>query len=646
MTLKKQYLFILFSCIFFPCACFSQNLSLTSTNKKAVKYYQEGLRFYDAKNNPKAVENFSNAIEKDPNFVEAYSMLGYVYADMKEDEKAIDELNKALAINPAFFANNFLIIARLQLETGDYLNAKINFQKFQSTNPQDPDFIKYTEEGLADCDFAVEALKHPVPFNPQNMGDAINTEDAEYFPAITADGQTFLFTRDIKDPNAEEGHQEDFYVSNKSEGKWTTAYNFGAPVNTPLNEGAPTLSADGQILVFAGCDRPNGYGSCDLYYSFRVGNKWTTPRNMGPNINTKNWESQPSLSSDGRTLYFIRGFESGEGIKNQDIYKSILDDEKGWQKATRLSDTINTPGMEESVFIAADNQTLYFSSDGHPGMGGLDIFMSRRLPNGSWGIPVNLGYPINTYKDENSILVDPNGHLAYFASNRQGGFGNLDLYSFELPNEDQPNKITYVKGKVFDSRTHKPLDADFELIDLASAKSVVESQSNVGDGSFLVCLPLNKDYALHVSRKGYLFYSDNFSLKNVDISKPFTLDIPLQPIDTGEVVQLKNIFFETNKYDLKEESRAELGKLITFLNTNPNLKIELSGHTDNVGKAKDNLILSNNRAKSVYDYLIQHGISESRLTYRGYGDTRPITTNDTPENRARNRRTEFKVTGF
>ncbi|HVA99215.1 MAG TPA: OmpA family protein, partial [Bacteroidia bacterium] len=276
----------------------------------------------------------------------------------------------------------------------------------------------------------------------------------------------------------------------------------------------------------------------------------------------------------------------------------------------------------------------------------LDLFMSRRLPNGRWGIPVNLGYPINTYKDENSILVDPDGHLAYFASDRAGGFGNLDLYSFDLPEVDQPNKITYVKGKVYDSKTHNPLDADFELIDLATAKTVVESQSNVGDGSFLVCLPLNKDYALQVSRKGYLFYSENFSLKNIDVSKPYSLDIPLQPIDTGAVVQLKNVFFETNKYDLKDESRVELGKLIAFLNANPTLKIQLSGHTDNVGKPKDNMILSNNRAKAVYDYLIQHGIAENRLTYRGYGDTKPITTNDTPENRARNRRTEFKVTGF
>ena len=326
---------------------------------------------------------------------------------------------------------------------------------------------------------------------------------------------------------------------------------------------------------------------------------------------------------------------------------STLDESGKFSTAVKISTVINTPMKEESVFIHPDNQTLYFSSDGHPGMGHLDIFMSRKQPDGEWGTPVNLGYPINSYSDENSLLVDPSGRLAFFASDRTGGYGGLDIYQFELPESLRPEKITYVKGKVYNARTREPLEASFELYDLETQQLVTRSYSSQ-NGEFLVTLTANKNYLVNVNKEGYLFYSDNFSLKGkeTDFKKPYLLDIPLEPIDTGSVVELKNIFFDVNKWDLKPESRAELDKLTDFLKKNKNLRIELAGHTDNTGDKKFNLTLSSNRAKAVYDYLVSSGgIAANRLSYKGYGDTRPKVPNDSPENKARNRRTEFRVVG-
>lgn len=441
-------------------------------------------------------------------------------------------------------------------------------------------------------------------------------------------------------------------MSKKVNGVWQTALPVTS-VNTLGNEGAPSLSADGEIMFFASCmeitgdygsqDR-KGYGSCDIFYAQKINGKWTKPRNAGPVINTKNWETQPSFSSDGKTLYFIRGMVTREGIKNPDIYSSTIGEDGKFTEPVRLPSQINTEEEEESVFIHPDNQTLYFSSRGRPGMGGLDIYMSKKQADGSWGEAVNLGYPINTARDENSLLVDANGKLAYFASEREGGFGGLDIYQFELPENRRPEKITYVKGLTYNAKTKAPVEAFFELIDLETQQSVTNAYSNSA-GEFLVTLTSNHNYLVNVSKPGFLFYSDNFSLKNkvADYNKPYQLQIPLQPIDTG-IIELKNIFFDVNKWDLKAESKAELQKIIAFLKANPTLKIEFSGHTDNSGDKAFNKTLSNNRAKAIYDYVIEKGgIPASNLSYKGYGDTKPKAPNDTPENKAKNRRTELKV---
>lgn len=627
--------------------------SYTSTNKKAIKYYEEGKKFYEVRKDKEAEEVLLKCLKEDDNFVEAHSALAFLFMEHGRAEEGIPHFEKAIAINPKFFPQNQYYLANAYMMAGKYDKAVTTYENFLKIERVNPQMKEAASNEIKNAKFGANAVKNPKPFKPVNMGAGVNTNFNEYFPSITADGKQFLFTREIRE--GEQIRQEDFYMSNKGSSAWEKAFPMTG-VNTLGNEGAPSISADGNYMFFASCmemsgdygspDR-KGYGSCDIFYSQKVNGKWTKPVNVGPPINTANWETQPSFSSDGKTLYFIRGLISRGDIKEQDIYVSTIGEDGRFTTPIKLSDKVNTTGQEESVFIHPDNQTLYFSSDGHPGLGGLDIFMSKKQADGSWGEAVNLGYPINSYKDDNSLLVDPSGKIAYFASNREGGFGNLDIYWFELPEDVRPEKLTYVKGKVYNAKTKEPLEAKFELYDLETQQNVTESYSDKA-GQFLVTLTANKNYIVNVNRDGFLFYSDNFSLKGkvADFDKPFLLDIPLQPIDTGSTVELKNVFFDVDKWELKPESKAELDKLVLFLTKNPNVKIELGGHTDNSGKKDWNKTLSTNRAKSVYDYLITNGkIAAARLSYKGYAETRPKVPNDTPENKAKNRRTEFKVVG-
>ena len=644
-----QLLTILFLLGFFSSTFAQREKPLSSTNKKAIKRYNEGLGYYDARNNELAELTLIDAINKDPNFVEAELLLAYVYTDMIQYEKALTHYERCLEINPNFFPEIYSSSAAIELKFGMYEKAKEHFEAYLNFEGGQLMMKDLAQDGLRDCHFAIEALKHPVPFEPINLGDKINSPLPEYFPSISVDGTKLLYTRRLNSKMTYSGFNEDFFVS-KFDGKnWKQSVNVRA-INSLTNEGAPTLSANGRFLIFTSCYNPvenygkdrKGYGSCDLFYTYNIGDNWSKPKNIGPKINTRNWETQPSFSADGKTLYFIRGYGRGNS-RQQDIWTAELTEQGVWTEPVRLSKTINTPGAEESVFIHPDGKTLYFSSNGHPGMGGLDLFMSQKDENGNWSEPKNLGYPINTFNDENSLLVSADGQLAYFASDRAGGYGELDLYKFNMPKSVQPNGVNYLKGKVYDAATKKPLAAQFQLIDLKTGKVAVASFADQASGDYLVSLPIDKEYALNASFEGYLFFSENFLLTEGTANKPFRKDVPLQKIEVGKSVVLKNVFFDTDKFDLKEKSKVELDKLIGFLAKNKTVKIELGGHTDNVGAAKPNQILSENRAKSVYAYLVENGLPAERLTVKGYGDTMPIADNTTEEGRSENRRSEFKI---
>ncbi len=649
--MRNIKLLLLFLCLFNLTA--NAQREYTSSVPKATRSFDAALKFYDSRLNDKALESLDDAIDADPKFIEAHMLKANIHSDLREYEKAIAAFKSAIAINPDFFINNFYGLATVEYLAGHYSEAKADFEKFISFPKISPAMSAKAKSMLANCTFAEEAVKNPVPFNPVNMGDSINSQYEEYFPAITGDGKTFLFTRRIKTVNSDgrKFEQEDFYLSSMGTNGWRNAQPV-TEINSDGNEGAPSLSADGQYLFFTACEelyrtsnQRKTNGSCDIFIAKKVGDKYTNPRNLDLPVNTGAWESQPSFSSDGRTLYFVRAVKGSNNVSQHDIFMSRIGDDARWSDPVSVSSKINSSSDELSVFIHPDDQTLYFSSNGHTGMGGQDIFYSKRDSVGEWGEPVNIGYPINTPSDEASLLVSPDGKLGFFSSDRPGGKGGEDLYQFDLYEKARPQPVTYMKGKVFDDETKLPLAASFELIDLATGKIIVRSTSNSVTGQFIVCLPAGKSYALNVSKDGYLFYSDNFELKNAKSAKdPVLKDVPMKPIKVGQSIVLKNIFYDTDKFDLKEESKSELKKLIDFIKKNPKAHFEISGHTDNVGSKPYNQTLSEKRAKTVYEYLITAGIPAVRLTSKGYGDTKPIAENTTDTGRAQNRRTEFLIT--
>ncbi len=636
---------------FASCKAVAQpNKTYTTKDKKAIKRYEAALDSYQNRDMQGAIIILEELTKSSSDFIEPYFMLAQLYDETNQTEKAIEPLKTAMSKDEKFYPAGWMMLAECYFMQGNYDDAEKAITKFIPYPKESQHQEKRSQLILSSCTYAKRAMASPVPFNPINLGAGVNTDRDEYYPCITADEQTLLFTRLVKDEKAHQGKQEDFFISAKKDKVWQQAEPV-RDINTTKNEGAPTLSADGQTLIFTACESGDGtwggdrqgYGSCDLFYSYKTPTGWTPAQNIGSGINTGTWESQPSFSANGRTLYFVRGKRTASGIKEQDIYYSYIMDNGGWSAPMKVPGKVNTMFEEESVMIHPDGQTMYFSSNGHSGMGGLDIFMSKLLPSGDWGLPVNLGYPINTHRNENSFQVTAAGDMALFASDRDGGFGGLDLYQFDLHAKARPNPVTYVKGVVSDKLSYKKLDAHLQLIDLETGKTVIESYSNKGNGEFLLCIPAGKSYAMNVSKEGYLFHSENFSLVNYKSLEPYRLDIELQKLRPGATIVLNNVFFETNKWDLKPESMTELNTLADLLKANPTKKVEISGHTDNVGNDAANQTLSDNRAASVVTYLVSKGVAPTQLTSKGYGESKPVATNDTEEGRAKNRRTEFKI---
>jgi outer membrane protein OmpA-like peptidoglycan-associated protein len=615
-----------------PVFLYAQPGQYTTSNKEAIRTFGKARQSLDYQLYDQAIIQLTTAVELDPDFLEAQNQLADLLRLTKKSKEAIPHYLKIIAVDPDFNRSVYLNIGEAEVNIADYKQAQIHLQKFLTYTTISPNSKRFAEHLLANCSFAIEAMQHPVPFKPVNLGPQINSANDEYMPVITADESLLIFTRKIN-------NNEDFYKSNKVGGKWNNAAYLSNKINTTeYNEGAQSITPDGRFLFFTGCDRPDGLGKCDIYVSKKDSDDWGLPNNLGAPLNSGAWESQPSISSDGKTLYFVSNRKGGYG--GYDIWKSTLT-EKGWSEPENLGPNINTPFDEQSPFIHPDDNTLYFSSNGWPGMGNMDVFLSRRGKDGQWQQPENLGYPINTSADDGGLTLNTNGDQAYLSSNNLQGYGGFDIYSFEMPMALRPQIVTYVKGFITDAKTQQPLNANVEIVDLQTNKAVYKKTSG-SDGKFLSTLTYGKDYGLNISKKGYLFYSENLSLRSEN-KKQFDINVPLREIEAGNKVVLKNIFFDTNKYDIKSESKTELDKLIGFLNDNPQVHIEISGHTDDVGDDILNKTLSQNRAKAVYQYLILQHIDAARLVYKGYGKSQPIAQNTSDEGRQLNRRTEFKI---
>lgn len=617
--------------------------NLHTKNKKSIEAYHQAELLQQQRKWNEAINILNNIIQKDTGFVEAYLKAGSLYMAMGDKASAKKYFSKVADLYPSekSFAGAYYTAGELNYADGEYVKAKRYYQLAMNAQSNDKRIIEQAPLYIQRCDFAIELMKHPVNFKPVLMAAPINTIFAQSHPVLTADRKTMYYTTLT---GLSRQDQEDIVVSTYKNGVWGEPASISANINTLANEGTCSISMDGNSLVFVGCGKADGLGSCDIYISSKINGVWSKPVNLGPAVNSSTWDSHPSLSADGRSLYFVSARKGGFG--KEDIYISHLNDEGIWQPSVNAGSTVNTAGTEFSPFIHADGTTLYFSSNGLMGLGGLDLFYTSGADT-SWTIPKNMGYPLNTYLNDETLFITVDGMKGYY-SRFEGVTVNYNsrifMFEFDMPDSFKPEKpSTFANGHIYDKITKKGLGARVELIDIASGKITQSVMSDSITGEYTIVITEGKEYAVYVNRKQYLFESLNFDYKVAKNFDPLTLDIYLIPIKSGSRVTLNNIFFQTNSYELEDKSRVELNKLITFINLNPKQRIELSGFTDNVGSFEANMKLSTMRAKEVYDYLMAKGIKSMLITFKGYGSSNPVADNTTEEGRQKNRRLEIKI---
>jgi outer membrane protein OmpA-like peptidoglycan-associated protein len=618
---------------------------MSSGNEKARGFFTAAHRQYGGGNMQAAAASLEKAIAADSMFTEAYQLQADIYNATADYAKESEAYGKLISYGLADEPRVYYLLGISQYRQGQYKPSRDNLHKALIDGRMTARLREEVRKAISLSDFAMRQVSAPHPYHVKSIGCNINTQHNDYWPSLTADSKTMVYTVELpsgyRDVHGGIKYQEDIYASIAGgSGKWEKSGPAQGNINTPDNEGSQSISFNGQFIFYTSCNRTGGKGSCDIYMSEKNGSEWMQAVNLGEPVNTRYWESQPSLSADGQSLYFASNRPGGYG--GMDIWVSRLSEHGLWAEPENLGDSINTPGDEHSPFIHYDNTTLYFSSNGWPGLGGQDIFMSRRA-SGGWERPENLGYPLNTHNDEIGFVLNAQGDKAYFAAEREGS-QKKDIYEVNVPDKFRPKPVSYVKGMIVDYDTKEEIKADFELSDLSTSNTLSRSTSIQGSGEYLVCLPLDTDLGLNVSKKGYLFHSQNFSLGAGSAGKPLDINISLQTIQVGRKEVLRNVFYDTDIFTLDNRSLAELQHLLQFMETNTNVKIEIGGHTDSQGSEQHNAKLSENRARLVYQFLINSGIEPGRLSFQGYGPSQPVAPNNTASGRAQNRRTEFKIT--
>jgi outer membrane protein OmpA-like peptidoglycan-associated protein/tetratricopeptide (TPR) repeat protein len=619
--------------------------------KSAKRQIKSGDYSMSQKNYSEALSFYLKANEFNPNNSELNYKIGYCYYHSLEKYSCLKYFKKAYELDNKVDSEIEYYLARgyhlnyFFDEAVKYYSMYLDHNSGSDKSDEVNLLIQHSKNGE-------ELIKDSVDVEIINVGKEINSQFKEYRPLITADGSQMIFTSRRKgttggkiDLNDGE-YYEDVYISDQTEYGWTRARSIGKPINTPEHDAVVGLSPDGQKL-FVYKDVNGG----DIYVSELRGSRYSRPSDISSNINSKYHESNACISPDGKTLYFVSD-NPENSIGGRDIFYSKLDEDGNWSKRINIGTPINTKYDEEGVFIHPDGRTLYFSSTGHKTMGGYDIFKSVMDKNGLWSEPENIGYPINTPGDDVFFIISASGKTGYYSSFRADGHGLYDIYEIRYSedkeeqiaeNKDNKVYVTLLKGTIKDSHTMHSLEAKIEIIDNEKNETVANFISNSSTGKYLVSLPSGKNYGISVTKEGYLFHSENFNLPDTAEYQEVTLDILLQRIEVGTKVVLKNIFFDYDKSTLRAESTSELDRVVSILQKEPGIRIEISGHTDNRGAKEYNLSLSRDRAKTVVDYLISQGIESSRLEYKGYAFDEPIADNDTEEGRQLNRRVEFKV---
>ncbi|MDN3205806.1 OmpA family protein [Algoriphagus sediminis] len=636
---------LIFGILFFFTLGFAQGQSYSIIDSKAIKLYEKGeeltlsRRYYDA------IESFEAAINREASFLEAYVKASQLYITMGDLEKAEQT---ALAGEKRLVGKNAKtkniaeygwLFANIHLKKGEFEQA---YERFTNVDPLFEESFKnsiYYRDMKSQMDFLSTQLGESMSIEKGRLPDPLNQFKLQYFPVLTADGKQILFTKRDGTGNFD---KEDIYVSySDGENSWTQPVSIASTINSQYNEGTCSVTADGNILIYTSCDAPDSEGSCDLYVAYKVNGKWERPRNMGKQVNSRSWDSQPSLSADGRILFFSSNRRGGFG--GNDIWYSVRMNDGSWAEAKNLGGVVNTAKDEISPFMFFNNEILFFASDGHQGFGGMDIFLSR-VKEGDFQEPENLGLPINDHLDQVALFITAQKDYAYFTELTEDG-GENDrslLYRFRFPEEIYLGEnLTVTAGKVYNSKTGEPIDATLSLVSLTNDSTLYQFRADGKTGEFTMLYPDKAFSGLYVEKPGFLpkiYNVERDKLQNVE-----DLEVNLTPVAPGEEFVFENIFFDFDKYELKEESISSLKRLKKFLDENPNVNIEIQGHTDNVGQKAYNKTLSLNRAKSVQSYLIENGMHPGRVMVVGKGDSEPMVPNDSKENQALNRRITIEI---
>ncbi|MCX6292287.1 MAG: OmpA family protein [Bacteroidetes bacterium] len=608
-----------------------------SQNKKAVKNFKEATDLFKARKYSDAIPLVTRAIDEDPEFADAYLLQGNIGLKKHNDKIMEQSFLKVIELCPDLEPEVYFQLGWFYFDMKKYSDAEKHLNKFLTFDKIQEVHAVKAENLLAKA----KLISHPVPFDPQPV-PGISTPDPEYLPYISPDNEMAFFTRryEQRDRNMlVPASVEKFMYSVRTNGSFDKGNPMPLPFNqfNSNNEGGATITVDNKHLYFT----VNKNGNFDICGSDNMDTYWSDIYNLGPNVNDpKQWDAQPSVTPDGNTLYFASSRDSLSGI---DIYVTHKNAEGKWSKAKKLPSPINTNGNDKCPFIHSDAKTLYFSSDSLPGLGGYDIFMSRLGDDGKWSQPKNLGYPINTEADEVGFFVSTDGKTGYFASNKIQGAGGFDIYSFDLYPEARPQKVYLQKGKLSVDNEDLPVSATIEVRNTVTKQmSKIDVDSVTGKYAFVV--NFENDLLMTVKKNGYAFESQYLSAKDTSIVRPVKQDITLKEIKVGGQYPLNDILFATNSFDINDTIKTVLENFVEFLNENPDMHVDINGHTDNVGDHLSNMALSTNRARTVYDFLLSKRINKSRLSFKGFGETKPVASNDTEEGKAKNRRTVFVVT--
>ncbi|NOR88312.1 MAG: OmpA family protein [Bacteroidales bacterium] len=621
-------------------------------SKKALKTYYKALDQYEKGAKREAQESMFQLTKDEPEFAQAQMSLGIFYIKKQHPsiKTARKYFEKSIALCPDSALYSYFYMGQIHYGGRDYEQAITCFEHFL----KDVDLIKTDEDYykiknyLEYARVSDELLSNPVPFEPIKV-QGISTNADEYLPIISPDHEFALFTRRSKQ-YVRRGLTEQLiekevftYSLKNHEGFFEQGWDMDFPFNQVENEGAATLTIDNNDLYYTVCmhDPQTKYLNCDLYHSHFSNGYWTEIESLGDHINDpKSWESQPSVTSNGRVIYFASNRDGGFG--GYDIYKINLGNDGKWSSPINLGDAVNTSGNEKSPFIHTDSQTLYFSSEGHKGIGGYDIFYARQDTDNTWQVPLNIGYPINSFDDDVGFFVSTDGQYGYYASNRFDENNKWNLYSFTLYEKAQPQKVLFIKGQIDIEDNIEPIKARIQLTNMRT-QTITEIPVDSTTGRYVAAILFRDDQVLTVEKEGFVYSSRYLSLEDTTLIKPKEVDIQVKKIEVGESYKIDDIRFSTNLAILTDDAQRIIDEFYKFLWENPKIEVEIQGHTDDVGKDYDNLILSDKRAKAVYAYLIQKGIPAERMDANGYGETKAIADNLTAWGRAKNRRTVFVI---